>query len=78
VRQPSKKVIARLFYNWFRKKKFTTSVETFTAGYEQCWKEFEEFVRIEEEGLEKTSLGQGVGERFFDREGKEIEGPGGV
>lgn len=82
MRPPPEKEIHRLFHAWFKGKKWTTPVDSFFAGYNLCWKQFEEFVKSEigsdEIGLEKQgSLRDKIQERYppldigreHDREG---------
>ena len=48
MRRPPKKEITKLFNAWFNvETNFPMPEEAFTAGYELCWKQFEEFVKSE-------------------------------
>ncbi len=47
MRPPPEKEINRLFHAWFKGRKWTTPFDSFMAGYNLCWKQFEEFVKSE-------------------------------
>lgn len=47
MRPPPEKEINRLFLAWIKSKKIASPYEAFMAGYNLCWKQFQEFVKSE-------------------------------